>query len=240
MKKIMMLLIVAVLMLGMSGNAMAFFGEGDLIRVVYSTINGTGNEFATDLGSLSTLLSSPGNITTGAFSVLPGQTDFSNTRVAYFVYDFSGTNGHMWSSGPQNPLGVTAGSFANAQGGMYTAASLWATSGTNTFSNTQANPSSYWINVNESGSALGTFDNYLKSSAEANLTALNTPGGFVDQYLYYYGADPLNSPTITQVAMIQTNANGTTTLSTVPIPAAAYLFGSGLLGMFGLRRKMAA
>ena len=51
MKKIMMLLVAMVLLLGVSGQAKAYFDDGHLIRVVYST-NGT-MESATDLGDIS-------------------------------------------------------------------------------------------------------------------------------------------------------------------------------------------
>ncbi len=78
---------------------------------------------------------------------------------------------------------------------------------------------------------------------EANLSALNTVGGYVDQYLYYYGSNPDLGGQGTAVAKIRTNADGSTTLSSLaptPIPAAIYLFGSGLVGLVGMRRKMSA
>jgi hypothetical protein len=47
------------------------------------------------------------------------------------------------------------------------------------------------------------------------------------------------------VATIRTYADGTTQLNPTsvaqtPVPAAVYLLGSGLLGLVGIRRKMAA
>jgi hypothetical protein len=43
-----------------------------------------------------------------------------------------------------------------------------------------------------------------------------------------------------KVATIRTLADGTSTInpSAVPVPAAVYLLGSGLLGLVGLRRRI--
>jgi hypothetical protein len=78
------------------------------------------------------------------------------------------------------------------------------------------------------------------NSAEANLAALSTTG-YVDQVLYSYGSDPDSGNAGVQVATIHTTAAGSTVTPTnTPIPAAAYLFGTGLMGLVGLRRKMSA
>jgi len=260
MKKIMMLLVVAVLMLGVSGQAMAYFTDGDLIRVVYSTINGTGYEYATDLGSFSSLgISSTGgaytgptqNLNTSNFGILTGQTNFSNMYVTYFIADaaLNSNNGAAWTSSAMTNGGYK---LANGAGSFFNATelpmSLWNSKGTISASNTQADPSglSWWANAESSGGTLFYYQGFLdntKGPAEANLTALNTTGGTVDQLLYYYGSNLNASGRGTVVAEIITNADGSTTIEgapTTPIPAAVYLFGSGLLGMFGLRRKMAA
>ncbi len=113
MKKIMMLLMIAVLMLGVSGNAMAYFEQGDLVRVVFSTINGTGTEYATDLGLYNNLTSvspfSTVNLNTSNFTAASvGQANFTNTRVAYFIFDntMNGGNGGAWTSGALTNSGV--------------------------------------------------------------------------------------------------------------------------------------
>jgi hypothetical protein len=105
---------------------------------------------------------------------------------------------------------------------------------------------SYWNNMNSGGTTPGTFGGYLQNTAEANLAALATVG-YVDQVLYYYGANPDGGTPGVQVGVLRTFADGSTMLNpmndpgaSVPVPAAAYLFGSGLLGLIGLRRKMAA
>ncbi len=114
MKKIMMLLLFAVLMLGMSGKAMASFSTvgGDLIRVVYQV--GTVEE-ATDLGAFSatapctTTMAFYGQDTVSASTF--GTTD-ANLWVGYFVY--GGNETTAWVSGPTG--GQTA---ANRSGSIW-------------------------------------------------------------------------------------------------------------------------
>src|SRR5271169_4548822 len=104
MKKIIMLIMVAVLMLGVSGQAMAAFNEGDLIRVVY-TGTGSGTEYATDLGAFSsTAPLSSGNPFAGqdTFSTTSvGASSFSNMTVAYFIMSSTANsgNGAAYTSG---------------------------------------------------------------------------------------------------------------------------------------------
>ena len=119
--------------------------------------------------------------------------------------------------------------------------------GANSVSMQQSNGQSYWTNMNVSGSSIGTMGGYIDAmhaGAEQNLAALSTTG-YVDQVLYYYGSNPDSGNPGTAVGYLRTYADGHTVLNpanapTTPIPAAAYLFGSGLLGLIGLRRKMAA
>jgi hypothetical protein len=60
-------------------------------------------------------------------------------------------------------------------------------------------------------------------------------GGTLQSYV-------LGSATFSTAGVLQINPNGTTTTTTVPLPAAVWLFGSGLMGLVGVsrRRKEAA
>jgi hypothetical protein len=258
MKKLMMLMLVALFMLGVSGQAMAAFEEGHLIRVTYNLINGQGTEFATDLGDFTGLYSpiTSNNLLAGqdTFSLSKlNAADWSQAKVGYFIYSFTGqaNNGGAWSSGRLTNSGFALptglGAFYN---GTTLPAALWQSIagtqglGTNSAQNSQTNTSSYYTWAGYEGSFGGFLDTAVHVGGEVSLAALATVG-YVDQYLYYYGADPNVGGQGTALATIRTFANGTTQLlalaaPAVPIPAAAYLFGSGLLGLFGLRRKMAA
>lgn len=252
MKKILMLLVVTMLLLGVKGQAMASFANGDLIRVVYST-SGT-METATDLGSISSLTSaSTTNVVYNAnnfnLSALGGTADASNSYVAYYSITLAPSPANQaWVSGPL--AGVSKASktqFASAYltgvgntNGMYDVAS----GGAKQVTVLMSDPNSYWMQLNRGGSSIGRMNNFLSSgySAEASLAGLSTVG-YVDQTIYYYGSlSGAGTATGLNVATIRTYADGHTALnpSAVPIPAAVYLFGSGLLSLVGIRRKTAA
>lgn len=250
MKKIMMLLLAVVLMLGVSGKAMAYFGGDELIRVEYTANNGSGTEYATDLGNYTSLLSS---VYTGPSILLNtsnAPANLSTGYVAYFMVDYQGTNtvnGQAWTSGALTNSGVSnAASFGIFEGGVASASAGFGSVGTTqTVSLAQSNLSSYWNQMDGGGAGIGSAASFLNSiqhvGMDQSLAGLSGPG-YVDQYLYYYGSTPDAGGQGTPVAILQTNANGSTTIlgipPSVPIPAAIYLFGSSLLGLVGLRRKM--
>ena len=249
---------VALLMLCVSGQAMAAFNEGDLIRVVYSG-TGSGTEYATDLGNFSNLTAQDSTYlhnTTDLFSTSSvGASSFSTMNVAYFIYSGTGAagNGGVWTSGSAATGGYAQGGqfYSGFQTAMVTTLPVWQSVAIgNNATLLQSNAGSYWNNANNAGFGVGTMGGFLgpnaSNSAEQNLTALST-AGYVDQILYYFGSNPdTNFGRGTVVATLRTLADGSTIINpqnapnATPIPAAAYLFGSGLLGMFGLRRKMAA
>jgi len=250
-------MMVALVMFGVSGQAMASFNDGDLLRVVY-TGSGSGTEYITDLGNFSTLTSpiTSNNTLAGTdtFSLASvGASSWANVQIAYFIVNTAGNGGTgaVWTSGGTNGGNTNAGALASFTGAGALTYNSWQTNsaGANSLTESQASGVSYWTWLNNAQSGapdIGGMAGYLKtpgSTAEANLGNLAT-AGYVDQVLYYYGATPDSGLRGTAVATIRTLLNGTGSTqllaSAVPIPAAAYLFGSGLLGMFGLRRKMAA
>jgi hypothetical protein len=117
---------------------------------------------------------------------------------------------------------------------------LNATSGTPQTSATDLQ--SYWLNLDGGGTKIGTFNAFVSSgNGEVSLANLATTGGSVTQYLYYYPNSSSNSGgSGLQVAELVTTDGVTTITSvpaTVPVPATFLLFGSGLLGLVGIRRK---
>jgi hypothetical protein len=258
MKKIMMFLMVAVMMLGVSGQAMAFFGNGELIRVAYwvDPATNVGFEYATDLGNFTTLtnaaaLSGSTTISTSNFDLSAAKInapDWSNVAIAYFMMSptMNGGAGAAWTSGdPSLTTSLFGSSMTQFKSAVVNPAGLYNAAGTVSVQKGTGTASSYYTFSNDGGSSLGTMFYSLDTSIEASLAAFGSGATYIDQLLLYYGSTPNAGAAGTMVATIRTNADGSTTLigqapPAVPIPAAAYLFGSGLLGMFGLRRKMAA
>ncbi len=254
MKKIMMLLIAVVMLFSVTGQAMAAFNEGDLIRVVYNTSNDPVSgahyfEYATDLGafqptSLSGMTANTDAFNTSSVGGASGTATFSQMNVAYFIMNSSGYAASTSASGNINTYAFW-GSYQPAASntlGTFAAAAVG-----NNAKVAMDSGYSYWTQMNGGGTMIGTMGNYLATGdAEKSLAALSTTG-YVDQILYYYGADPDSGIKGTKASYIRTFADGHTTVSaidpslpSVPIPAAIYLFGSGLMGLVGLRRKTAA
>jgi hypothetical protein len=244
MKKLVTLLAAAMLMFSLSGQAMAFFENEHLIRVVYSS----SKEIATDLGT-GWDISSPygGNnvFSTNTFSLADlGVTDWSSVNVAYFIVEtdmWDGmTSNQIWASGPESGQSNSRGMYDAflGQAGKFQGFNLLKGSAHNIYDVSEAN--AYRNVLDPAGSFAGFLQVY---NGEASLAAFDGGATSVDQYLYYYGS-PDDAGSGVKVIKLTTNLNGTTTAGSpsavVPVPAAVYLLGSGLLGLVGIRRRMAA
>jgi hypothetical protein len=253
MKKIIMFLMVAVLMLGISGQAMAAFQDGDLVRVVFSD-QGV-YETATDLGAITNLTANTGaNVvySTDKFSLaaLGGNATAANSYVVY--YSVAASPNRAWVSGSTSLTTMTGvgSAYSGFAGGAHSAAGLYQVQGGGATQVTvqMSDPASFWTQLTNSGLGIGNMKGYVVASsglATASLADLTTVG-YVDQKLFYFAtASGIGNRTGVQVATIRTYADGHTELNpaattATPIPAAVYLLGSGLLGLVGIRRKMAA
>jgi hypothetical protein len=249
-KKFIALLAGALLVAGMSGNAMASITNGDLFRVVYDTADNV--EAIADLGSIATLEAATSGtvVGNGAASFLSnGITNLANSSVAYFSFQGNGTSGSLWVSGSTTTATVSAALKLSGSGPqLNTLQNTWAAdtaaSGNNYYQGTTTSAPSYYLTADK-GKTTGSLDNFVKTGAqytEANLANLATTA---PQQALYYFANANASTTGVAVLTLQTNADGSTTIingntaATTPIPPAFFLMGSGLLGMFGLRRKKA-
>ena len=243
-KKLFVTAAVFMLMFSFAGQAMAAFTSGDLIMVVYKT-GGTGNEVAIDLGAFSASTPVSGttlyNANTFALSQFTGSS-WSDLNVAYFEKS-SGGSPNFWLSGPTDGVQTNNGAIKS---GLNTAMSQvlgaysTAASGASMVTLASSSANSYWQSLNLSGTSVGQFATYVNQVSEKNLAALASTG-YVDQYLYYYpkATNGTNGSGVA-IADVRTFADGHTEISAVPIPAAIWLLGSGLIGLVGIRRRETA
>jgi hypothetical protein len=247
-----MLFVAGMLLLGLSGQAMAYFTAGDLIQAVYKS-GGTGMEVLTDLGSASAWTTAGAvptntfttNLTTSNLSTLFPSTSWSDLNVAYFTYTGVGPNNNLWMSGSadgQTSASLAAGATKNSMNLVMSNAKVQAGTGNQANYASTLNSNTYYRNLDKNGLGIGSFNNYAtQKNGEANLAALAT-GGTADIYLYYYPTATSSSagPGLRLAKLTIDNTGHTQVTSApaaTPIPATFLLFGSGLLGLVGIRRK---
>lgn len=246
-RSFLIILVVTAFLMGLAGQAMAYFEMGNLIRVVYtkSESGGQGNlEVVTDLGSglnPTTATAASRVLSTNNFSLSQlGVTDWSNVYVAYFTMTttspYSSDSG--WISGNRSSGQSSSGSTSDSTYNNYETirgsnSALAASEQSAMIVGSQSNAWSYTSVMGLDG----TFGGFLTTSnlADANLSNLATVG-YVDQWLYYYASTGAGAYG-TQVYKLRTYADGHTEINPVPLPAAVYLFGSGLLAIAGFRGR---
>ena len=231
-------------------NAEAYFEDGSLWRVVYD--DALNYEIVTDLGNVNNLLAAGGPSIVGSeadawgLDMFPAGTEYSNLNVAYFSCDNTDLGGwnfkeDAWGSGAaggQMSGYLAWGTFAGAFSGLEVNYSAPATA---TVQGSIGGFNTYWGNMNISGAETGSFAGFIPepNGSEAELGDL-AGTGYVDQYLYFWD-DPRADPHAGElVASIRTMDDGSTIInptSAVPIPATVLLFGSGLLGLMGIKRR---
>jgi hypothetical protein len=248
MKKKMIVLLAAALMTLCAGNAFAatYWGDGDLMEVFFDTSQG--KEFSVDLGTLNTTnggLSYTLTLNSGVLNYTYTQMGFaagSTTQVSFYGTDLSNVNGLVSNSPTTAPsqvgdivstIATGAGILQSYWGGTHMTAQ-GPTSATDSFNNImRGGGTEAFAGFIRPTVAAGSWEPNLSTAAAANLGiwSISDPysggtGAVIEQFL----------------ASVSIDASGdeTTTISSpnaTPIPAAAYLLGSGLLGLFGLRRK---
>lgn len=239
-KKILVLAAVFMLMFSFAGQAMAYFEPGNLIRVVYE--RGGTKEVLTDLGSgwdLTSATTANALFNTNNFDLSQlGATSWDNVYVAYFAIHATTGDNKAWTSGPDGGQNSSANRWVNvsaASKGLLSGQRLTGEA-QNIVLQTDINSFAYRIN----SSSYGSFKTFIgAANVEQKLNSFSAEGDqFVDQYLYYYSS-PNSAQAGVQLFQIRTYENGTTEINpvTTPVPAAIYLLGTGLLGLFGIRRK---
>jgi hypothetical protein len=258
MKKFFGIFLAAMLMVGAAGQAMAAFSSGDLIRVVYST--GTSTEYATSLGNVNTVLSSANGTVLGggadAFSLAKlGASSFNQLYVAYYVWGGSstaaGTKHYVGATSAPTPDTTTSWTFFRASGSLVNGYYLDIANfipGTNsaTGPNSDLYPNSYYQKMDGKGTKTGLYAGWFNSALGNPGTTLQLAASgptLAEQALYVFTKSSTSAndalPLVATGVSLRTLANGTTEVSAVPIPPSILLLGSGLLGMIGIRRKLA-
>ena len=250
-----------------AGSAFAAFDNFNLIRVVSDKTVGSTLEIATDLGNITTL-SGLSNAAVGggadAFTNFTQGRDFSNLSVNYFAVNRTTIlNGTMYIGANTTTVPVTGG-VAQVQNSYaitstygpptpisvnkYYSTLTLAPGSTSTVIANKTNASS--LSEINGSTTLGGYKGYTgmwASNTNLNLASIaNAPIGMT---VYRFGAttgtNMATQLTGVKVLDLTTNDDGSTTINAsapvpTPIPAAAWLLGSGLMGLFGLRRKMNA
>lgn len=237
-----------------ASSAFAAFANYDLIRVISDS--SSTREIATNLGNINTL-SALTNATVGggadAFTNFIGGSSLSNLSVTYFAVDRSSLlNGTMFiaSNSATTPATPGVAQIHNKLATNGGAANTPVLAYYNTLTATGAtviadNLNSQSLAGKFGTTTLGTYGNYAIAFANTtNLSLANLAIAPITMTVYQFG----NS---TNMATAQTgldrlditlNADGSSTInaptgSPVPVPAAAWLLGSGLMGLVGLRRR---
>ncbi|ABB31686.1 protein of unknown function DUF1555 [Geobacter metallireducens RCH3] len=241
-KKMIALLAGALMTAAMAGNAMAYFEQDHLVRVVYDKTVMT--EVATDLGKVQDIIAAakngPVTLGAGADSYLGGAlatSALSNLNVAYYAVNVA--NKDLWLSSKTDTQSIATTQWGTTSSMISNTLGIYAPSATSTVTLAMANPSSYWNKLDGNGTRVGKFNTtYTVANGEMNLAALAT-GGEAKQNLFFWDNPSLTSGAAgaKQVTIKTLSTGGTQVASNVPVPPALFLMGSGLLGLVGIRRK---
>ena len=263
MKKLAVIAAAAMLVFGFVGQAAAFFDDLSLIRSIYDTASPTievGSDLGPDVSTFS--LTNPIHLYRG------DQLDWDNLfvggladlRIGYFAHDVANKDFYMTGYIDGGSLWMGASKQANADTAFNNVQRYYDDDGflgQTTVVADKTNVLSYWFTMEKNGVAIGSGAQNLNTLADYQMTetlADLLSVGYVDQLLYYF--DYNSSRNFVEgeaVAVIRTflTSDGQTidlagdkiatviNPSAVPIPGSVLLLASGLLGIFGFRRKRA-
>jgi hypothetical protein len=256
MKKLLALCFAAFLVVGVAGQAAAYFEEGTLVVAIHD--QGT-TELGVDLGALSGItFTDNGVFNQFAPAGTLNLSDFGTSGAADLWMGVFGNDGLVGVNGGYFATTSTTapGTNFSSDGPFEGAASATRAAYNTPPSATQSvvfTGSNYYANMDQGGPSTGLYAGFNANSAvgEANLSTFGTSD--IDMFLYKYGPsftgglfgqswdlDAGPNPGTPYIAHIQLRTDGSIWMdaTSVPVPAAVWLLGSGLLGLFGIRRKM--
>jgi hypothetical protein len=225
------ILTVTALVLLTAGQAAAYFTEGDLICVVYTTA-GNRVEEAFDLGPVANLPSSgayTANLAINLSSFGSG-VSYSQLNVSYFA--MSADESTFWVTGALMPVATTL--YAQAQATLSGGLHYYGYSSAAPPPYSIGNPDSYYYLFDGNGAKVGLMGGLLASgySMEASLSA----GGSASQNLYKLTISPDGSAVTASSTGLTIHTQAPPVNS--PVPAAGLLFGSGLAVLAAVRRAI--
>ena len=214
-RKLVTLIVAAILALSTAGSACAAFADLELIRVYYDR---NGSEYATDLGKVKDLLAAGTTTIGGSFGSL------TTGYAVYFALDRATGMNDVWASGSvDTPSVITGGglgmtSLKNGTVPMY---SQFNTQGGTDYTGLASETSSYKKKLSATqGQLASTIHLNSSPNTEASIASLIGAGtGSVTQVLYFWdnalttvAADKIGVP----VATITTHFDGKTVISPPP------------------------
>jgi len=211
----------------------------------------------TDIIGMSNQLITTGHgLTTSTFDSSLYHATWGELFASYYtdteIPDVSGQVGPRWFAGSSKTSNPVFSGTNNFDSGWALVKAAYSGSGTAVVTKDMTASGSYAINMDKlTGGILtsqGTYDGFVGTNkGDAVLTALGGVG-YVDMYLMNAGLNTANGKgvlvkqpgqTRNYWAVLRLYTNGDVLVNPVPIPASFLLFGTGLLGLFGLKRKNA-
>jgi len=239
MRKFSVILLAAFLVLFVGGQAMAAFENNHLVQVAH---NSTDKEFGVDLGDLGTIDFSGTNVLLAPagsvnFAALGSVADLS---LGFFGADTAAYQNWIATTVDTAPV-ISTGQLLNFQNGAQGVQASYQTDPSQTYNT----PGTYGSIMNLNGAAPGAYAGWnMHTPVGESILADLSSAGYVDMYLYHWDIVTLDKGPDAGTdysGILRLYADGSTVLnpSAVPIPGAAILLGSGLIGLVGIRRRNA-